>query len=159
MCFTEARASSAASGIMVWYSLLFRFYMLLFPPGCHGESESPTKYHQRFYLYPKGNKGAVAVRLTYRPQPTPAAPTPVPIILTFVNSHLAASDDQLDRRNADFHDISRRLAFGPCIEYACGPLANDIGKDQAMLDIYASDFLLWLVSYFKYRITRRLTTV
>ncbi|KAH9020036.1 Endonuclease/exonuclease/phosphatase [Lactarius pseudohatsudake] len=91
-----------------------------------------------------GNKGAVAIRLTYRPHPTPSAPTPIPIVLTFVNSHLAAFDDQLDRRNADFHDISRRLTFGPCAEYAWGPQTSGTGEGPPILDIYASDFLLWL---------------
>ncbi|KAF8273650.1 Endonuclease/exonuclease/phosphatase [Lactarius quietus] len=88
-----------------------------------------------------GNKGAVAIQLTYRPYPTPSAPTPTPIILTFVDSHLAAFEDHLDRRNADFHDISRRLTFGPCAEYARGPS----GDGPTMLDIYESDFLLWML--------------
>ncbi|KAH9171822.1 Endonuclease/exonuclease/phosphatase [Lactarius sanguifluus] len=109
ICFTGARESSVASGIM-------------------------------------GNKGAVAIRLTYRPHPTPSAPAPIPIVLTFVNSHLAAFDDQLDRRNADFHDISRRLTFGPCAEYAWGPQTSGTREGPPMLDIYASDFLLWLVN-------------
>ncbi|KAH9000715.1 DNase I-like protein [Lactarius hatsudake] len=95
-----------------------------------------------------GNKGAVAIRLTYRPHPTPSAPAPIPIVLTFVNSHLAAFDDQLDRRNADFHDISRRLTFGPCAEYAWDPhTSGSTGEGPPMLDIYASDFLLWEVSF------------
>ncbi|KAH8997936.1 DNase I-like protein [Lactarius akahatsu] len=111
ICFTGARESSVASGIMGVM----------------------------------GNKGAVAIRLTYRPHPTPSAPTPIPIVLTFVNSHLAAFDDQLDRRNADFHDISRRLTFGPCAEYAWGPQTSGTGEGPPMLDIYASDFLLWLI--------------
>jgi phosphatidylinositol-bisphosphatase len=97
----------------------------------------------------QGNKGAVAIQLTYRPYPTPSAPAPVPIILTFVDSHLAAFEDHFDRRNADFHDISRRLTFGPCAEYARG----HSGDGLTMLDIYASDFLLWLVGHFiSYRI-------
>lgn len=97
----------------------------------------------------QGNKGAVAIQLTYRPHPTPSAPTPVPIILTFVDSHLAAFEDHLDRRNADFYDISRRLTFGPCTEY----VRSRSGGGSNMLDIYASDFLLWLVGHFiRYRI-------
>lgn len=97
----------------------------------------------------QGNKGAVAIQLTYRPYPTPSAPTPVPIMLTFVDSHLAASEDHLDRRNADFQDISRRLTFGPYTEYVSGRS----GEGLTMLDIYASDFLLWLVGHFiRYRI-------
>lgn len=92
----------------------------------------------------QGNKGAVAIRLTYRPFPTSSAPTPVPIILTFVDSHLAAFEDHVDRRNTDFYDISRRLTFGPCTEYVKGRS----GEGLDMVDIYASDFLLWLVGRF-----------
>ena len=94
----------------------------------------------------QGNKGAVAIQLTYRPHPTPSVPTPIPIIFTFVDSHLAAFEDHLERRNADFRDISRRLTFGPCAEYSWGPHANGTGEGLIMLDIYASDFLLWMVS-------------
>ncbi|KAI0305104.1 Endonuclease/exonuclease/phosphatase [Multifurca ochricompacta] len=92
-----------------------------------------------------GNKGAVAVRLNYRPDRTSDAPSPMPITLTFVNSHLAAFDDQFERRNADFHDISRRLEFGPCVEYSWAPHAEDMGTGPQMVNIYASDVLFWLV--------------
>ncbi|KAI0258569.1 Endonuclease/exonuclease/phosphatase [Gloeopeniophorella convolvens] len=74
-----------------------------------------------------GNKGAVAVRLTYKPRPTTVTPSPAPITLTFVNSHLAAFEDQFERRNADFRDISRRLEFGPCPEYMWTPPTEDAG--------------------------------
>ena len=96
----------------------------------------------------QGNKGAVAIQLTYRPHPTPSVPTPIPIIFTFVDSHLAAFEDHLERRNADFRDISRRLTFGPCAEYlrGHGHHTNGTGEGLIMLDIYASDFLLWMVS-------------
>ncbi|KAI0311975.1 Endonuclease/exonuclease/phosphatase [Amylostereum chailletii] len=89
-----------------------------------------------------GNKGAVALRLAYRPPPTASAPTPTPTVLTFTNAHLAAFDDMLDRRNADFHDVSRRLAFGPCEAYVAAPMA----------DIYSSDVLFWMV-HLNYRLT------
>lgn len=47
-----------------------------------------------------GNKGAVAIRLRFRDS-----------YLTFVNSHLAADSNQVERRNQDFQDICRRIGF------------------------------------------------
>ncbi|TDL27765.1 DNase I-like protein [Rickenella mellea] len=47
-----------------------------------------------------GNKGAVGLRLVVSSTS-----------LTFVNSHLAAADEMLARRNSDFHDLERRLVF------------------------------------------------
>ncbi|KAI0049485.1 DNase I-like protein [Auriscalpium vulgare] len=89
-----------------------------------------------------GNKGAVAVRLTYRPAATPTAPSPTPTTLTFVNSHLAALDEMLERRNGDFRDISRRLEFGPCAEYMWGESSDETGIAPPMATIYASDVLV-----------------
>ncbi|KZT35716.1 DNase I-like protein [Sistotremastrum suecicum HHB10207 ss-3] len=48
------------------------------------------------------NKGAVAISLVF-----PGTSTR----LSFINSHLAAFDEMLDKRNSDFHDLSRRLRF------------------------------------------------
>ncbi|KAJ2451010.1 hypothetical protein EV183_003904 [Coemansia sp. RSA 2336] len=47
-----------------------------------------------------GNKGAVAVRMTIRDTP-----------VCFVCSHLAHEATQVDRRNAQFHDLCKRLTF------------------------------------------------
>jgi hypothetical protein len=69
----------------------------------------------------------------------------VPVILTFVTSHLAAFDDHAERRNVDFDHISRRLEFGPCTEYMWVP-REDIEPGPSMLNVYASDVLFWLVS-------------
>lgn len=79
----------------------------------------------------QGNKGAVSIRLTYRP-----TPSSTPVALTFVDAHLAAFDEALDRRNADFHDISRRLTLGPCLEYVQLP----------QVGIFNTDALIWMVS-------------
>ncbi|KAI0292853.1 hypothetical protein BC826DRAFT_1105265 [Russula brevipes] len=93
--FTGIMEGSAAAGIMASVDSSVICIRLNFPQGV------------------MGNKGAVAVRLDYRPNPTPSAPSPIPITFTFVNSHLAAFDDHIERRNIDFHDISRRIEFGP----------------------------------------------
>ncbi|KAA1474554.1 DNase I-like protein [Dentipellis sp. KUC8613] len=89
-----------------------------------------------------GNKGATAIRLTYRPPSSPEFPSPCPTTITIVNAHLAAYDEMYDRRNADFHDISRRLGFTPSSAYVT-PLAPD-GTPVASMSIYRSDALIWM---------------
>lgn len=96
-------------------------------------------------LDPQGNKGGVALRFTFFPSAPWQSITPKlgsdddtlrPLTLTFVNAHLAAFDEQLDRRNADFHDLSRRLAFSPD--------PNDKAAEGAE-SIFESDVLFWMV--------------
>ncbi|KAL1692679.1 hypothetical protein GGG16DRAFT_50999 [Schizophyllum commune] len=61
-----------------------------------------------------GNKGGTAIRVQFTPPFNNAEShdNPYgPIALTFVNAHLAAFDEMVDKRNADFHDLSRRLTF------------------------------------------------
>ncbi|KAL1739864.1 Endonuclease/exonuclease/phosphatase, partial [Schizophyllum fasciatum] len=61
-----------------------------------------------------GNKGGTAVRVQFTPPFDEAGATDSPYgptTLTFVNAHLAAFDEMVDKRNADFHDLSRRLTF------------------------------------------------
>ncbi|TFY66027.1 hypothetical protein EVG20_g5062 [Dentipellis fragilis] len=89
-----------------------------------------------------GNKGATAIRLTYRPPSSPEIPSPCPTTITIVNAHLAAYDEMYERRNADFHDISRRLAFSPSSAYVT-PLAQD-GTPVSSMSIYRSDALIWM---------------
>lgn len=57
-----------------------------------------------FYRSTQGNKGATAIRFKYRST-----------VLSFVNSHLAAYDEFVERRNADFHELSRRMVFDSTI--------------------------------------------
>jgi inositol polyphosphate 5-phosphatase INPP5B/F len=89
----------------------------------------------------------VAVRINYQPNPASFSQSSLPITFTFVNSHLAAFDDHLDHRSADFHDISRRLEFGPCIEYMWAPRTRHGEAEPQTVNIYASDVLIWLVSH------------
>ncbi|KAL1720460.1 hypothetical protein EV715DRAFT_289427 [Schizophyllum commune] len=61
-----------------------------------------------------GNKGGTAIRVQFTPpfDDAKSHDNPYgPVILTFVNAHLAAFDEMVDKRNADFHDLSRRLTF------------------------------------------------
>jgi phosphatidylinositol-bisphosphatase len=105
---------------------------------------SPSTIHLIFH---QANKGAVAVRVSYQPNPTSLSPSPLPITFTFVNSHLAAFDDHVEHRNTDFHDISRRLKFGPYTEYMWAPRTKHKEARPRNLNVYASDVLFWLVRH------------
>ncbi|KAK0486312.1 DNase I-like protein [Armillaria novae-zelandiae] len=54
-----------------------------------------------------------------------------PTVLTFVNSHLAAFDAMVDRRNADYADLSKRLVFG-------GPYVGETTT------LWESDAVFWM---------------
>lgn len=90
----------------------------------------------------KGNKGGTAVRLSFTPQQAtedkPDESMFAPTVLTFVNSHLAAFDEMVERRHADFHDLSRRLIF----DSSAMDNTEGIGGVRA----HESDVLFWMVS-------------
>ncbi|KAI9060023.1 DNase I-like protein [Trametes sanguinea] len=102
-----------------------------------------------------GNKGATAIRLLFTPMP-PGAKAPEyegkPTVLTFVNAHLAAFDEMFERRNADFHDLSKRLQFdsGIVADEAVAP-GSGYGAATVQLSVFESDTLFWLVNL-NYRI-------
>ncbi|THH32874.1 hypothetical protein EUX98_g1340 [Antrodiella citrinella] len=92
-----------------------------------------------------GNKGGTAIRLTFTPPATPDAPVPQPIILTFVNAHLAAFDEMFERRNADFQDLSKRLQFDSGIPVQDSPTEEDgYPLVTVPLSVYQTDALFWL---------------
>ncbi|KAG1769780.1 DNase I-like protein [Suillus occidentalis] len=72
-----------------------------------------------------GNKGATAIRMSYTPLAQEISPSPT--VLTFVNAHLAAFDEMVERRNFDFHDISRRLT------------------SRRTVGLFESDVLFWML--------------
>ncbi|KAG7449826.1 DNase I-like protein [Guyanagaster necrorhizus] len=78
-----------------------------------------------------GNKGGTAIRLAFIPPPTEGILTQGPTILTFVNSHLAAFDVMVDRRNADYADLGKRLVFG----------GSDVDDTTTM---WESDAVFWM---------------
>ncbi|KAG1740451.1 DNase I-like protein [Suillus paluster] len=88
-----------------------------------------------------GNKGATAIRMTY----TPSAPqiSSSPIVLTFVNAHLAAFDEMIERRNFDFHELSRRLVFDQT-----DGLDSDaniaLETPRQIVGLFESDVLFWM---------------
>jgi phosphatidylinositol-bisphosphatase len=73
-----------------------------------------------------------------------------PTTMTFVNSHLAAFDEMVDRRNSDFQDLSKRLMFEGT--RTARPRASE--SEDSILDrvppstsVYESDVLFWMVSH------------
>jgi inositol polyphosphate 5-phosphatase INPP5B/F len=76
--------------------------------------------------------------MTFAPRPTVDTRDPRPVALTFVNSHLAAFDEMYEKRNADFHDLSRRLQFDSGIS------AAGIALPTVPLNVYQSDALFWM---------------
>ncbi|OBZ76964.1 Inositol polyphosphate 5-phosphatase OCRL-1 [Grifola frondosa] len=97
-----------------------------------------------------GNKGATALRLQFTPSlfPSSEASAARPISLTFVNSHLAAFDEMFEKRNLDFHDLSKRLIFdsGIPLEDPSSPGAL-YAPATVPLNVYETDALFWMLMY------------
>lgn len=66
--------------------------------------------------------------------------------MTFVNTHLAAFDEMYEKRNADFHDLSKRLQFdsGIAADDSAAPNGG-YGPSNVQLNIFETDVLFWLV--------------
>lgn len=90
-----------------------------------------------------GNKGATALRVTYSP-PHPSNRPSVPTTLTFINSHLAAFDEMTERRNSDFHDLSRRLLFQHPLDHETEGDSTLIGY-PITISVFETDALFWMV--------------
>ena len=65
-----------------------------------------------------------------------------------MNAHLAAFDEMFDKRNADFHDLSRRLFFDSAvIAVEDGPPSGSWYTPAPVpLELFETDALFWLVS-------------
>ncbi|KAJ3814924.1 DNase I-like protein [Lentinula aff. lateritia] len=118
-----------------------------------------------------GNKGGTAVRLTFSPPKSSLedlesalndAPSighfqhgienPGPTVLTFVVSHLAAFDEMVAKRNADFHELSKRLVFDSSI-LATSTSTGSLSTTNKKFGVFESDILFWIVSsHLNYRI-------
>ncbi|KAG2058062.1 DNase I-like protein [Suillus hirtellus] len=97
-----------------------------------------------------GNKGATAIRMSYTPLAQEISPSPT--VLTFVNAHLAAFDEMVERRNFDFHDLSRRLVFDQTDELDSNSYANTASEtSRRPVGLFESDVLFWMV-HLNYRI-------
>ena len=130
-CFTDVRTASIGSGIMGM------MVCITLRPSFRFMTSSASK----------GNKGATAVRLTYSP-PSPDGEASRPCTLTFVNSHLAAFDEMFDRRNADFHDISKRLLFDYDTPVSEMQTRGDTPREHISmaLNVFETDAIFWMVS-------------
>ncbi|KAJ8488584.1 hypothetical protein ONZ51_g3464 [Trametes cubensis] len=96
-----------------------------------------------------GNKGATAARLLFTPLPSGPSAADYegrPVTLTFVNAHLAAFDEMFDKRNADFHDLSKRLLFdsGIVADESVPGGGNGYGPATIQLRVFDTDALFWL---------------
>lgn len=86
------------------------------------------------FLIPPPALGGVAIR--FRIYDT---------VFTFVNSHLAAFDDQVERRNADYNELRKALKFP---EPAVVPLYEDATPVSTHhSSMFDSDYVFWFVSY------------
>ncbi|KAJ1887461.1 hypothetical protein LPJ66_009105 [Kickxella alabastrina] len=79
-----------------------------------------------------GNKGAVGVRLVY-------GDTPV----CFVCAHLAHDAAQVERRNAQFHEVCRRLVFAPDDAGWPDPLAPR-REPAGAVGVFDHAYVVWL---------------
>ncbi|KAG6899723.1 hypothetical protein C0993_007530 [Termitomyces sp. T159_Od127] len=87
-----------------------------------------------------GNKGSVAVRLTFTPPISHFdVSSPGPTTVAFINSHFAAFDGNADKRNSDFHEVSKKLKF----ESGSLDAASTV---PVHVSAYESDVLFWMVN-------------
>ncbi|KAF9109704.1 hypothetical protein BGX27_007295 [Mortierella sp. AM989] len=82
-----------------------------------------------------GNKGGVSIRIRYKDS-----------YLSFVGSHLAADTSQIERRNQDYQEICRRLAFPSSALYDItkSPAVNAaISISNKMVSIFDCEHTIW----------------
>ncbi|KAF9119900.1 hypothetical protein BGW39_011838 [Mortierella sp. 14UC] len=81
-----------------------------------------------------GNKGGVSIRIRYKDS-----------YLCFVGTHLAADTTQVDRRNQDYQEICRRLAFPSSSTYDItkSPAGNAALATNKMVSIFECDHTIW----------------
>lgn len=73
-----------------------------------------------------------------------------PLSLTFVNAHLAAFDEMVEKRNQEFHELSRRLTFGRDLEEVEMTDTDGNSGEPSMpvgISVFEADALFWMVSY------------
>lgn len=66
-----------------------------------------------------------------------------------MNAHLAAFDEMFEKRNADFHDLCKRLQLDSGIPADESNAASaGYGPPTIQLNIFETDVLFWLVRVF-----------
>ncbi|KAJ7118421.1 DNase I-like protein [Mycena crocata] len=88
-----------------------------------------------------GNKGGTAIRMKFIPPADGGVQNPGPTVLTFVNAHLAAFDGMYEKRNADFHDLAKRLQFDLGVSSA---QVEGVAPVPVTCNIFQSDVLFWM---------------
>lgn len=83
-----------------------------------------------YQICPQGNKGASAIRLSLGST-----------VISFVNAHLAAFDEYADKRDADFHDLSRRLLLQTSPVDDEETSAIEVKEEN----VFRSDVVFWMV--------------
>lgn len=91
-------------------------------------------------------------------QENPREFSPGATTFTFVNAHLAAFDDMVEKRHSDFQDLSRRLTFVGGAQGTSGAEGDandgdkdplyvepDTGAETTILSVYDTDVLFWHV--------------
>jgi len=67
------------------------------------------------------------------------------LTLTFVNAHLAAFDEMVDRRNEEFYELSRKLVFARDSSHV--ERGDDFSPEaSSVVSLYETDALFWFVS-------------
>ncbi|TPX41049.1 hypothetical protein SeMB42_g05759 [Synchytrium endobioticum] len=104
-----------------------------------------------------GNKGATGIRIRIRDS-----------YLCFANTHLASDVNMVDRRNADYADVCRRLAFPlpadmkihsdwsnkhPWVSNIFDAMGSSGGPGRASLSFFDADHQIWFGDL-NYRLTR-----
>jgi inositol polyphosphate 5-phosphatase INPP5B/F len=121
-CFSKIHTCGAGAGIMgVLVCPLFLYFSII-------------------HNFGQGNKGGTAIRVTFTP-PLHTRGDLGSATFTFVNSHLAAFDEQYDKRNSDFQDLSRRLNFD-------SEILDSTELATLPINIYESDVLFWMVHFY-----------
>lgn len=107
------------------------------------------------------------MRVTFTPLPSSTAGksslrSPGSTSLTFVNAHLAAFDEMVDKRNSDFQELSRKLYFDGIETLPVFPAAGEAGGNEdetnaqtsatlgelpPTMTVYETDVLFWMVSF------------
>jgi len=64
-------------------------------------------------------------------------------VMTFVNAHLAAYDEMVDRRNVDFHELSKRLVYETHMGHH-EDVQEAVYASMPPISLFNTDTLFWL---------------
>ncbi|KAI0074264.1 DNase I-like protein [Panus rudis PR-1116 ss-1] len=160
-CFSDVRTTSVGAGILglMGNKGATAIRLVYSPPSSPSPQPKPSPPAAQDDALAQG-KSTLSSTSAITPPPAPSSSILRPVIITFVNSHLAAFDEMYDRRNADFHDLSKRVLFdvgSPSEQQKDSETAESGGGGASSspmrvpLTMYQSDALFWMVDL-NYRI-------